>query len=96
MPSLGNTIASLAKYRRQWEIIVQAGRSARSRAPDLDPALSRLVEVRGFGSNPGALRMFKYVPARPEPALVVVLHGCTQTAAQNTSPGLAMSSIAAM
>jgi len=81
LPSLGNTIASLAKYRRQWEIIVQAGRSARSRAPDLDPALSRLVEVRGFGSNPGALRMFKYVPARPEPALVVVLHGCTQTAA---------------
>jgi feruloyl esterase len=25
--------------------------------------------------------MFKYVPARPEPALVVVLHGCTQAAA---------------
>jgi poly(hydroxyalkanoate) depolymerase family esterase len=25
--------------------------------------------------------MFKYVPAQPEPALVVVLHGCTQTAA---------------
>jgi poly(hydroxyalkanoate) depolymerase family esterase len=81
LPSLGNTIASLAKYRRQWEMIVQAGRSARSPAPDLDPALNRLVEVHGFGSNPGALRMFKYVPDRPEPALVVVLHGCTQTAA---------------
>ena len=25
--------------------------------------------------------MFKYVPADPQPALVVVLHGCTQTAA---------------
>jgi poly(hydroxyalkanoate) depolymerase family esterase len=76
VPSLGNTIASLAKYRRHWEKL-----SARSPAPDLDPALSRLTEVHGFGSNPGALRMFKYVPARPEPALVVVLHGCTQTAA---------------
>ena len=81
MPSLGNTIASLAKYRRQWEILVQAGRSARSPLPDLDPAFSHLTEVHGFGSNPGALRMFKYVPERPESALVVVLHGCTQTAA---------------
>jgi poly(hydroxyalkanoate) depolymerase family esterase len=81
LPSLGNTIANLAKYRRQWETLVQAGRGARMPAPDLDPAFSRLTEVHGFGSNPGALRMFKYVPARPEPALVVVLHGCTQTAA---------------
>jgi poly(hydroxyalkanoate) depolymerase family esterase len=42
-----------------------------------------LVEVDGFGSNPGALRMFTYVPAQlqPRPALVVVLHGCAQTAA---------------
>lgn len=42
-----------------------------------------LEEVTGFGSNPGNLRMFRYVPAglpagRP---LVVVLHGCTQSAA---------------
>jgi poly(hydroxyalkanoate) depolymerase family esterase len=81
LSSLENTIASLAKYRRQWEALVQARRSARSPAPDLDPALNRLTEVHGFGSNPGALRMFKYVPTRPEPALVVVLHGCTQTAA---------------
>src|ERR1039458_9113610 len=48
---------------------------------DFDPAFDRLTEVTGFGSNPGALRMFKYVPADPQPALVVVLHGCTQTAA---------------
>jgi poly(hydroxyalkanoate) depolymerase family esterase len=42
-----------------------------------------LVEVDDFGSNPGALRMFKYVPAQlpKQPALVVVLHGCAQTAA---------------
>jgi poly(3-hydroxybutyrate) depolymerase len=52
-----------------------------SRARDFDPVFDRLAEVTGFGSNPGALRMFKYVPADPQPALVVVLHGCTQTAA---------------
>jgi len=44
---------------------------------------SPLVEVKEFGTNPGALRMFCYVPAhlRPPKALVVVLHGCGQTAA---------------
>ena len=44
---------------------------------------SPLVEIRGFGANPGALRMFSYVPdsLQPQPALVVVLHGCGQTAA---------------
>lgn len=41
-----------------------------------------LTEVTGFGSNPGALKMFRYAPAglpagRP---LVVALHGCTQNA----------------
>ncbi|SOC39967.1 poly(hydroxyalkanoate) depolymerase family esterase [Rhizobium subbaraonis] len=41
-----------------------------------------LSEARGFGSNPGNLRMFEYVPeALPaEAPLVVVLHGCRQTA----------------
>src|SRR3954466_5043497 len=40
------------------------------------------VEVTSFGSNPGNLRMFKYVPDNlPSAApLVVVLHGCTQNA----------------
>lgn len=44
---------------------------------------SPLVEINEFGSNPGALRMFSYVPEHlsPAPALVVVLHGCGQTAA---------------
>ena len=42
-----------------------------------------LVEITEFGSNPGDLRMFSYVPEnlQPAPALVVVLHGCGQTAA---------------
>lgn len=40
------------------------------------------AEVTGFGSNPGNLRMFKYVPAGlPANApMVVALHGCSQTA----------------
>ena len=44
---------------------------------------SPLVEINEFGSNPGALKMFAFVPEQVQraPALVVVLHGCGQTAA---------------
>ena len=44
---------------------------------------SPLVETSGFGSNPGGLRMFSFAPdnLQPAPGLVVVLHGCGQTAA---------------
>ena len=40
-------------------------------------------EETGFGSNPGNLRMFSYVPAELAPggSLIVVLHGCKQRAA---------------
>lgn len=50
------------------------GRSADSSSP--------LQEVTEFGDNPGALRMFAFVPAQFQKprALVVVLHGCGQTA----------------
>ena len=46
-------------------------------------APTRLQEVIGFGPNPGRLRMYAYVPnpLPSAPALVVVLHGCLQTAA---------------
>jgi poly(3-hydroxybutyrate) depolymerase len=39
-------------------------------------------EESGFGSNPGNLRMFSYVPGSlpPGAALIVVLHGCKQRA----------------
>lgn len=45
-------------------------------------AAATIVEVPGFGGNPGALKMFRYVPdglpaGRP---VVVALHGCTQNA----------------
>src|SRR4029453_19301103 len=40
-------------------------------------------EESGFGSNPGNLRMFSYVPSglAPSAPLIVVLHGCKQRAA---------------
>ena len=47
------------------------------------PSLSHLQEVADFGTNPGALRMLTYLPddLPTKPALVVVLHGSTQSAA---------------
>src|SRR6185312_7450197 len=53
------------------------------KTPDFNKSSHRLREICGFGSNPGALRMFTYLPAglADQSALVVVLHGCAQTAA---------------
>jgi poly(hydroxyalkanoate) depolymerase family esterase len=51
---------------------------------DLRPGRSSpLIETTEFGTNPGGLRMFSFVPdSLQRPAgLVVVLHGCGQTAA---------------
>ncbi|MBN9033396.1 MAG: PHB depolymerase family esterase [Rhizobiales bacterium] len=47
------------------------------------PTFSILKKLDRFGSNPGALTAWHHVPKQlpPAPALVVVLHGCTQTAA---------------
>ncbi len=48
-----------------------------------------MTTVSSFGSNPGALAMYEYIPAnlgtnRP---LVVVMHGCTQSAAAMVTAG---------
>ena len=53
------------------------------RARTLRPPRSPLKETEQFGANPGELKMYSYVPTnrQPSPALVVVLHGCGQTAA---------------
>ena len=47
------------------------------------PVESPLAPVAGFGSNPGALLAWSFVPPglAPGAPLVVVLHGCTQSAA---------------
>jgi feruloyl esterase len=48
-----------------------------------------LAPVADFGANPGALDMYEYIPADlPANApLVVVMHGCTQTAAAMETAG---------
>ena len=81
MRKLGQTLSTLARYRRHWSTLLQT--TAASRGPDATHAGDHLTELTGFGSNPGVLRMFTYAPKNlaPSPALVVVLHGCTQSAA---------------
>jgi poly(hydroxyalkanoate) depolymerase family esterase len=56
------------------------GQFGRSLDPDHH---SPLTETTAFGSNPGDLRMFSFAPVNLQPGagLVVVLHGCGQTAA---------------
>lgn len=81
MQRLGQMIRQIARQKRHWETVMEAAGAAASFE---NPAVqSRLTEVSGFGLNPGNLRMLTYVPEKvsASPALVVVLHGCTQTAA---------------
>lgn len=52
-------------------------------------ALTSLTEVTGFGTNPGGLKMYEYVPAglAAGKPLVLVMHGCTQGAADAAATG---------
>jgi poly(hydroxyalkanoate) depolymerase family esterase len=76
------TLGRLAAQRGQWGKWAQAARMKAASFNAGSPS-SHLTEIGDFGSNPGALRMFTYVPpqALKDCALVVVLHGCTQSAA---------------
>src|SRR5262245_23473503 len=83
MLDMRKTLRSFASQRSKWEKLMQvAARMRPPPAPD-DPSLQHLREIQDFGSNPGALRMLTYIPAQASAnsPLVVVLHGCTQTAA---------------
>lgn len=75
LPKLKFSLADLARARRTFGALVPG------MAPEAGSTV--LEEVSGFGANPGALRLFRYVPpGLPRGApLVVVLHGCTQDAA---------------
>lgn len=68
LPSLGATLAGLAM--------------GRGTGPALPPEANRLTPFRDFGPNPGALSAWLYLPPklREKVPLVVVLHGCTQSA----------------
>ncbi len=69
MASLGETVATLAAQR--WPASTSV------------PGTTSLSEVAPFGDNPGGLRMLVHTPVASAAGapLVVVLHGCTQTAA---------------
>lgn len=81
MSGMASRLAGLDKLRRRLSEMMEAGGA--SLADASSAAAGPLTSVAGFGSNPGNLRMFTYVPpgVLPKPALVVVLHGCTQDAA---------------
>ncbi len=77
--SLANNIEFLRHLPKPGRFggLAELGRNLR---PDLH---TPLTEVKDFGSNPGNLRMFHHVPVvlQHPRALVVVLHGCGQSAA---------------
>ena len=83
MAGLFNTTMDLARLRQQWRRNVPSGGAAFATGSGRGRGGEHLSELTGFGSNPGQLRMFAYVPEMlpADPALVVVLHGCTQDAA---------------
>ncbi|MBY3183283.1 PHB depolymerase family esterase [Rhizobium laguerreae] len=70
MRSMSDTLARLAALRG----------TLRAQPTQSNPDL---VALDSFGSNPGALGGYIYLPSKrgKDMALVVVLHGCTQTAA---------------
>ena len=79
MAGLRQTLARLSNLRALFERrLAEAGSHATSEATQR----SSLREITNFGTNPGNLRLFAHVPSTlsATPALVVALHGCTQTA----------------
>jgi poly(hydroxyalkanoate) depolymerase family esterase len=78
---LKKLMTNFARDRSKWKGLMRG--LSRANPPDYSAVDTHLEEVLVFGANPGNLRMFKYLPAglAANPPLVVVLHGCTQTAA---------------
>ena len=79
-------IARLLKAQRRWEktlrTVTATSRKFITKPPKIRAQEEKTCRVSTFGSNPGNLRMLTYVPPLlPTRApLVVVLHGCLQTA----------------
>ena len=79
-------IAHLLKAQRRWEKtlvkVTTTSRKLITKPRKTRPKKDKLTEVSDFGSNPGNLRMLTYVPLQlpSRSPLVVVLHGCLQTA----------------
>ena len=81
MLDLRKLLANIGRDRSRWGNLMRGLGGAG--APGPDGTRTHLEEVLGFGTNPGNLRMLRYLPPRlaADAPLVVVLHGCTQTAA---------------
>lgn len=64
--------------------LLAAGLAVGRSEPQAVAATSTLNQVSSFGSNPGGLQMYDYVPtsATSSAPLVVALHGCTQNATE--------------
>jgi poly(hydroxyalkanoate) depolymerase family esterase len=77
-----HVLARLQAFRSKFERLLASARQRADR-PGVPSGRStrRLQELTRFGANPGNLRLFAHVPKhlRPNPALVIALHGCTQT-----------------
>ena len=89
MPRPPQIIANIVRQQQQW--LRKQGQRWRSfrlpmpaAAPDATEDIqSHLIEITNFGTNRGSLRMLIHLPEGLPPGapLVVVLHGCTQSAA---------------
>jgi feruloyl esterase len=79
MRGLQSNLSGLRQRQKLFEGLLRMARAMPTGAGQ--GARTALTRVEGFGSNPGNLGMLTYVPERlaASPALVVVLHGCTQT-----------------
>jgi poly(hydroxyalkanoate) depolymerase family esterase len=83
MTSIDKALAGIRTLTRKFEGLLDANHLKAHRASAKSGDRVPLRELRGFGSNPGNLRMWAHVPEHlPSLApLVVALHGCDQNAA---------------
>ena len=80
MAGLRQSLAHLKRLRVLFE--ERLGAASRRQGTTSVQSTARLRHISSFGSNPGNLQMHAYVPdaLASTPALVVALHGCTQSA----------------
>jgi len=55
--------------------------------PSGSPGSTALEEVTSFGANPAGLKMYVHAPSSAPKAVVLALHGCTQSASDYVSTG---------
>ncbi|MBB4954299.1 poly(hydroxyalkanoate) depolymerase family esterase [Agrobacterium vitis] len=81
--NVSKSVAALIRKQRDFQQALVDFVDNLDSSPVLpDESIPVLMEKVDFGSNPGSLRMLEYVPPglKPGAPLVVVLHGCGQSA----------------